>query len=57
MFREHDKHLLPYDPTLGTEREDKSWVAQRGCPSAPRLPWRAKKAVMFQGAWKRELLN
>lgn len=23
MVREHDEHLLPHDPTLGTEREDK----------------------------------
>ena len=53
MFGEHDEHLLPYDPTLGTEREGKSRVARRHCPSAPRLPWRAKEAVLFQGMWKR----
>lgn len=32
MVREHDEHLLPHDPTLDTEREDKSRAAQKGLP-------------------------
>lgn len=32
MVREHDEHLLPHDPTLDTEREDKSQAAQKGLP-------------------------
>lgn len=32
MVREHDEHLLPHDPALGTQREDKSRAAQKGLP-------------------------
>lgn len=35
MVREHDEHFLPHDPTLGTEREERSQEG-RGCPSAPK---------------------
>jgi hypothetical protein len=42
MVREHDEHLLPHDPTLGTDRGDRSWEAER-MPCCPRVPFGSKE--------------